>query len=69
MNHNPEAVFAALAALITRGEEVPAAAQALRVLPPAIWPRATRGRRRRRPRSGGLGQNHPGERPHQSRLY
>jgi azurin len=40
MNRNPEVVFAALAALITRGEEVPAAAQALRVLPPAIWPRA-----------------------------
>ncbi|HUD47667.1 MAG TPA: GDSL-type esterase/lipase family protein [Candidatus Baltobacteraceae bacterium] len=39
MNHNPEAVFAALAALIGRGEEVPAAAQALRVLPPATWPR------------------------------
>jgi glucose/arabinose dehydrogenase/azurin len=40
MNRNPEAVFAALAALITRGDEVPAAAQALRVLPPAVWPRA-----------------------------
>jgi glucose/arabinose dehydrogenase/azurin len=40
MNRNPEAIFAALAALITRGEEVPAAAQALRVLPPAVWPRA-----------------------------
>jgi glucose/arabinose dehydrogenase/azurin len=40
MNRNPEAVFAALSALITRGEEVPAAAQALRVLSPAIWPRA-----------------------------
>jgi azurin len=40
MNHDPEAVFAALAALITRGDEVPAAAQALRVLPPAVWPRA-----------------------------
>ncbi|HUD83726.1 MAG TPA: HEAT repeat domain-containing protein [Candidatus Saccharimonadales bacterium] len=40
MSHDPEAVFAALAALISRGEEVPAAAQALRVLPPAAWPRA-----------------------------
>jgi glucose/arabinose dehydrogenase/azurin len=40
MNRNPDAVFAALAALIVHGEEVPAAAQALRVLPPAIWPRA-----------------------------
>jgi glucose/arabinose dehydrogenase/azurin len=40
MNRSPEAIFAALAALITRGEEVPAAAQALRVLSPAIWPRA-----------------------------
>jgi len=39
MNHNPEASFAALAALIHRGEEVPSAAQALRVLPTAIWPR------------------------------
>ena len=40
MNHNPDVVFSALAALIARGEEVPAAAQALRVLPPATWPRA-----------------------------
>lgn len=40
MNRNPEAVFAALSALITRGDEVPAAAQALRVLPAAVWPRA-----------------------------
>jgi glucose/arabinose dehydrogenase/azurin len=39
MNRNPEAVFAALAAMITRGEEVPAAAQALRVLSPTVWPR------------------------------
>jgi glucose/arabinose dehydrogenase/azurin len=39
MNHDPEAVFAALAALISRGEEVPDAAQALRVLPAATWPR------------------------------
>jgi azurin len=39
MNRSPEAVFAALAALIARGEEVPDAAQALRVLPPAVWPR------------------------------
>jgi azurin len=40
MNHNPEAAFAALTAVIARGDEVPAAAQALRVLPPATWPRA-----------------------------
>jgi glucose/arabinose dehydrogenase/azurin len=39
MNHNPEAVFAALAGLIANGKEVPAAAQALRVLSPAIWTR------------------------------
>ena len=39
MNRNPEAVFAALAVLIARDEEVPAAAQALRVLPPTVWPR------------------------------
>jgi glucose/arabinose dehydrogenase/azurin len=38
MNRNPEAIFTALADLIRRGDEVPAAAQALRVLPPAVWP-------------------------------
>jgi glucose/arabinose dehydrogenase/azurin len=40
MNHNPAAVFAALSELISHGQEVPAAAQALRVLPPDVWPRA-----------------------------
>jgi glucose/arabinose dehydrogenase/azurin len=40
MNHNPETVFAALAALISKGQDVPAAAQALRALPPEVWPRA-----------------------------
>jgi glucose/arabinose dehydrogenase/azurin len=40
INHDPEAVFTALATLISRGEEVPAAAQALRVLPTAVWTRA-----------------------------
>jgi glucose/arabinose dehydrogenase/azurin len=39
MNRNPDAVFNALAGLIAHGDEVPAAAQALRVLPPSIWPR------------------------------
>jgi azurin len=39
MNRSPEADFAALAALIARGDEVPDAAQALRVLSPAVWPR------------------------------
>ncbi len=40
MNRNPQAVFAALAGLIAQGQEVPAAAQALRVLPPAVWPQS-----------------------------
>jgi len=40
MNHNPEAIFASLATIIADGQEVPAAAQALRVLPPTVWPRA-----------------------------
>ncbi|MGO8701635.1 MAG: HEAT repeat domain-containing protein [Limisphaerales bacterium] len=40
MNRNPEAVFTALAAVIARGDEVPAAAQALRVLSPSVWPLA-----------------------------
>jgi glucose/arabinose dehydrogenase/azurin len=39
MNRNPVEVFAALSGLISRGVEVPAAAQALRVLSPAVWPR------------------------------
>jgi azurin len=40
MSRNPENVFTALAGVITRGDEVPSAAQALRVLPPSVWPRA-----------------------------
>jgi azurin len=40
MNREPEAVFSALARMIARGEEVPAAAQGLRILPRAKWPRA-----------------------------
>ena len=40
MNHDPEAIFTALSAVIARGDEVPSAAQALRVLSPSIWPRA-----------------------------
>jgi glucose/arabinose dehydrogenase/azurin len=39
MNRSPDAIFTALAALIKQGEEVPAAAQALRVLPPSVWPK------------------------------
>jgi azurin len=38
MNHEPEAVFASLTTLIGRGEEVPAAAQGLRIIPRAKWP-------------------------------
>jgi glucose/arabinose dehydrogenase/azurin len=40
MNRNPEAVFTALTTVISRGDEVPAAAQALRVLPSSVWPKA-----------------------------
>jgi glucose/arabinose dehydrogenase/azurin len=40
MNRTPEATFAALATLIAQGEEVPSAAQALRVLSPSLWPKA-----------------------------
>jgi glucose/arabinose dehydrogenase/azurin len=40
MNNNPEAIFSSLAALIEHGEEVPAAAQGLRVIPRPKWPRA-----------------------------
>ena len=43
MNHEPAAVFTTLADLITRGEEVPAAAQGLRVLPRSSWPKADAG--------------------------
>jgi len=40
MNRDPLAIFKQLAILISRGAEVPASAQALRVLSPAIWPKA-----------------------------
>jgi glucose/arabinose dehydrogenase/azurin len=40
MNNDPEAVFSSLTTLIDRGEEVPAAAQGLRVIPRGKWPRA-----------------------------
>jgi azurin/glucose/arabinose dehydrogenase len=43
MNHEPEAVFSSLTALIDRGEQVPAAAQGLRVIPRPKWPRAQAG--------------------------
>jgi azurin len=43
MNHEPAAVFAALTALINRGEEVPAAAHGLRVIPRNKWPQAETG--------------------------
>ena len=39
MNHEPEAVFSSLTTLIERGEDVPAAAQGLRVIPRGKWPR------------------------------
>jgi azurin len=40
MNNDPGAVFSSLTTLIDRGEEVPAAAQGLRVIPRGKWPRA-----------------------------
>jgi len=40
MNNDPAAIFASLTALVERGEEVPAAAQGLRVIPRPKWPRA-----------------------------
>lgn len=43
MNHEPEAVFNALASLIDRREQVTAAAQGMRVLPRATWPKARAG--------------------------
>jgi glucose/arabinose dehydrogenase/azurin/lysophospholipase L1-like esterase len=43
MNHEQEAVFSALTDLIVKGEEVPAAAQGLRVIPRQKWPRAEAG--------------------------
>lgn len=39
MNNDPEAVFSSLTTLIDRGEEVPAAAQGLRIIPRGKWPR------------------------------
>jgi glucose/arabinose dehydrogenase/azurin len=39
MNNDPEAVFSSLTTLIDRAEEVPAAAQGLRVIPRGKWPR------------------------------
>jgi azurin len=43
MNHEPEAVFDGLARLVGQGELVVAAAQGLRVVPRASWPRAVAG--------------------------
>ena len=43
MNHEPEAVFGSLAGLIRRGDQVIAAAQGLRVLPRAAWPKKEAG--------------------------
>jgi glucose/arabinose dehydrogenase/azurin len=40
MPRQPAAVFASLAGMIKRGEEIPAAAEALKVLPRGTWPRA-----------------------------
>ncbi len=39
MNHEPEAVFASLTTLVERGEEVPTAAQGMRIIPRPKWPR------------------------------
>jgi len=39
MNSEPEAVFKALTGLISRGDQVTAAAQGLRILPRASWPK------------------------------
>ncbi|MBI1842393.1 MAG: HEAT repeat domain-containing protein [Verrucomicrobia bacterium] len=43
MNHEPAEVFGALADLINAGELVPVAAQGLRALPRASWPKAKAG--------------------------
>ena len=43
MNHQPEAVFKELARLVSNGDEVVTAAQGLRVLPRASWPREVAG--------------------------
>jgi azurin len=40
MNYEPQTVFALLTGLINRGEAVPAAADGLRLLPRASWPKA-----------------------------
>jgi len=40
MNYEPQTVFALLTGLINRGEAVPVAADGLRVLPRASWPKA-----------------------------
>jgi len=40
MNNDPEAIFGSLTGLIERGEEVPTAAQGLRIIPRQKWPRA-----------------------------
>jgi azurin len=39
MNRNQEAIFVSLSKEIAAGNDVPDAAQALRVLPPSVWPR------------------------------
>lgn len=43
MNHEPAAVFASLTDMIARGEEIPAAAQAIRALPRSSWPKQEAG--------------------------
>lgn len=43
MNHEPAAVFGALARLVEQGEEVVTAAQGLRMLPRSAWPREAAG--------------------------
>jgi azurin len=43
MNHEPEEVFRALATLVEREDEIITAAQGLRVLPRASWPRDVAG--------------------------
>src|SRR6185369_4469220 len=43
MNYEQEAVFTTLSDLIVKGEEVPAAAQGLRIIPRSKWPRAQAG--------------------------
>src|SRR5207247_9089240 len=43
MNRGQASTFGALANLIAKGDQVPAAAQGLRALPRAAWPRAQAG--------------------------